>query len=336
MLTYMQQRSLQQASNAANKLHQRNSDSNPSCELNSNSQVLSDLDMPIALRKAILEEMNALEKNQTWKVVNLPKGKSTVGCKDLKEEVYMDPPLGFFEKVGSNACKLQKSLHGLKQLPRAWFEKFTMAVNRQGYRQSQADHTMFTRVSVKGKIIVLIVYVDDIILTGDDLVEMDRLKQSLATDFEIKDLGALKYFLRMEVVHSKKGIVVSQRKYILDLLKETRMSGCKPVDTHVEYNLKLGEGEKALVDPRRYQNLVGKLIYLSHTRPDIAFAVSIISRFMYHPREEYLEAVYIILRYLKSTLGKGLLFRKTKNRCIEVYTDANWASLVTDRKSTTG
>ncbi|KAH9679732.1 hypothetical protein KPL71_026249 [Citrus sinensis] len=185
---------------------------------------------------------------------------------------------------------------------------------------------MFTRVSSKGKIIVLIVYVDDIILTGDDLVEMDRLKQSLATDFEINDLGALKYFLRMEVAHSKKGIVVSQRKYILDLLKETGMSGCKPIDTHVEYNLKLGEGEKALVDAQRYQNLVGKLIYLSHTRPDIAFAVSIVSRFMHNPREEHLEAVYKILRYLKSTPGKGTF----------VYTDADWAGSVTDRKSTTG
>ena len=128
-------------------------------------------------------------------------------------------------------------------------------MNRQGYRQSQADHTMFTRVLAKGKITVLIMYVDDIILTGDDLVERDRLKKSPATDFEIKDLGALKYFLGMEVARSKKGIVVSQRKYILDLLKETGMSGCKPIDTPVEYNLKLCEGEKALVDARRYLKL---------------------------------------------------------------------------------
>ncbi|KAH9763108.1 protein kinase domain-containing protein [Citrus sinensis] len=358
-------------------------------------------------KAAVLEEMNALEKNQTWKVVNLPKGKSTVGCKwvftvkynsdgslerykarlvakgftqtygidysetfapvaklnivrvllsiatnlnwplqqldvknaflngDLKEEVYMDPPPGFSEKLRLNVCKLQKSFYGLKQSPRAWFEKFTTVVNRQGYRQSQADHTIFTRVSAKGKITVLIVYVDDIILTRDDLVEMDRLKQSLATDFEINDLGALKYFLGMEVARSKKGIVVSQRKYILDLLKETRISGCKPIDTPVEYNLKLGEGEKALVDARRYQNLVGKLIYLSHTRPDITFAISIVSRFMHHPREEHLKDVYRILRYLKSTPGKGLLFRKTENRGIEVYTNADWAGSVIDRKSTT-
>ena len=328
--------------------------------------------------------MNALEKNQTWKVVNLPRGKSIVGCKrvftikynsevhlrdtrlaidysktfapvaklntvrvllsiatnlnwplqqldvknaflngDLKEEVYMDPPPGFSKKFWLNVCKLQKSLYGLKQSPRAWFEKFTIVVKRQSYKQSQADHTMFTRVSAKGKITMLIMYVDDIILTGDDLVEMDRLKQSLATDFEINDLGALKYFLGMEVARSKKGIVVSQRKYILDLLKETRISGCKPIDTPVEYNLKLGEGEKALVDARRYQNLVGKLIYLSHTRPDIAFAVSIVRRFMHHPREEHLEVVYRILRYLKSTPGKRLLFRKTENKGIEVYTDAD-------------
>ena len=130
----------------------------------------------------------------------------------------------------------------------------------------------------------------------------------------------MKYFLGMKVAHSKKGIVVSQRKYILNLLKETEMSGCKPIDTHVEYNLKLGEGEKALVDAQRYQNLVGKLIYLSHTRPDIAFAVSIVSRFMHNPREEHLEAVYKILRYLKSTPGKGTFVLKKQRIEVLRYT----------------
>ncbi|KAK3037893.1 hypothetical protein RJ639_032123 [Escallonia herrerae] len=119
------------------------------------------------------------------------------------------------------------------------------------------------------------VYVDDIILTGDDIAEMERLKQCLASEFEIKDLGSLKFFLGMEIARSRKGIAVSPRTYVLDLLKETDMSGCHPVETPIDPNQKLGDKGDP-VNTSRYQKLVGKLIYLSHTRPDIAFAVSLV------------------------------------------------------------
>lgn len=199
------------------------------------------------------------------------------------------------------------------------------------------DHTMFIKHSECGKVSILIVYVDDIILTGDDLSEMNRLKASLASEFEIKNLGSLKYFLGMEVARSKEGIVISQRKYVLDLLKETGMSGCKPVDTPIDPNKKLGDGEQGeSVDIGQYQRLVGKLIFLSHTRPDIAFAVSLVSQFMHAPHKEHLEAAYQILRYLKNSPGKGLLFKRSRQRIVEAYTDADWAGSVTDRKSTTG
>lgn len=196
---------------------------------------------------------------------------------------------------------------------------------------------MFTKSSTEGKISILIVYVDDIILTGNDVMEMSKLKESLASAFEIKDLGPLRYFLGMEVARSRKGIVVSQRKYILDLLKETGMSGCRPVDTPMDPNVKLGEKEKGIpVETGRYQRLVGKLIYLSHARPDIAFSVSLVSQFMHTLYEEHLEAVYRILRYLKGTPGKGLFFKKNEQRSIETYTDVDWAGSITDRRSISG
>ncbi|RVW83047.1 Retrovirus-related Pol polyprotein from transposon RE1 [Vitis vinifera] len=165
---------------------------------------------------------------------------------------------------------------------------------------------------------ILIVYVDDIILSGNDMEELRKLKKYLSEEFEVKDLGNLKYFLGMEVARSRKGIVVSQRKYILDLLKETGMLGCKPIDTPMDSQKKLGiEKESTPVDRGRYQRLVGRLIYLSHTRPDIGFAVSVVSQFMHSPTEKHMEVVYRILRYLKMTPGKGLFFRKTENRDIE-------------------
>ncbi|KAK5837815.1 hypothetical protein PVK06_006542 [Gossypium arboreum] len=254
----------------------------------------------------------------------------------LEEEVYIDPPPGFEENFGTRVCKLKKSLYGLKQSLRAWFELFTQVVKKQGYSQGQADHTMFYRHSQKGRIAVIIVYVDDIIFTGDDVDEIRRLKEHLALQFEIKDLGPLKYFLGMEVARSKKGLVVSQKKYVIDLLKEAGMSGCRPADTPINPNVKFENKEGRLVDKGQYQRLVGKLIYLSHTRPDIAFAVSLVSQFMHSPMEEHEEAVFRILRYLKSSPGKGLFFKKSEQRRIEAYTDADWAGSIKDRRSTSG
>ncbi|XP_038879628.1 uncharacterized mitochondrial protein AtMg00810-like [Benincasa hispida] len=172
---------------------------------------------------------------------------------------------------------------------------------------------------------------------GDDTAEIAKLKQRMTSEFEIKDLGSFRYFLGMEMARSKAGISVSQRKYTLDLLKEIGMTGCKPIDTPIEVNSKLKSIlEGVPVNKERYQRLVGKLIYLSHTRPDISYAVSVVSQFMQSPYEEHVEVVTRILRYLKSTPGKGLVFRKHDTRSIEAYTDSDWAASVIDRRSTSG
>uniref|UniRef100_A0A2N9G528 F-box domain-containing protein n=1 Tax=Fagus sylvatica TaxID=28930 RepID=A0A2N9G528_FAGSY len=389
----------------------------PSCKAFANQ--LSSVSIPKNLQEALnnprwkaamVEEMEALQKNSTWKLVELPKDKKTVGCKwvftvkhkadgsierfkarlvakgytqtygidyqetfapvakintirvllslaanlewplqqfdvknaflhgDLEEEVYMDFPPGFSTSSESGkVCRLRKSLYGLKQSPRAWFGRFTHSMRKYGYHQSQSDHTLFLKHSNEGKVTALIVYVDDIVVTGNDIMEMGKLKTYLAKEFEIKDLGTLRYFLGIEVARSKEGIFVSQRKYVLDLLVETGMLACKPIDTPIEQNHRLGEDvDDTPVDRERYQKLVGKLIYLSHTRPDIAFAVSVVSQFMHAPCEKHMEAVYRILRYLKSAPGKGLMLYKNGHLEVEGYTDADWAGSITDRRSTSG
>lgn len=137
---------------------------------------------------------------------------------------------------------------------------------------------MFYKSTDQGKITVLIIYVDDMILTGNDHVEIEALRKILAKEFEVKDLGVLRYFLGMEIARNKNGTSISQRKYTLDLLKETWMLGCKLSDIPIGVRHKIDPAKKGdLVDKGRYQWLVGKLIYLSHTRPDIAFAVSTVS-----------------------------------------------------------
>jgi hypothetical protein len=183
---------------------------------------------------------------------------------------------------------------------------------------------------------ILAVYVDDIVITGDDAIEIRHLKDNLSEQFEVKDLGQLKYFLGIEIARSPKGIFLSQRKYVLDLLSETHMLGCRSASTPIDQNHKLSTESGDPVNKERYQRLVGRLIYLCHTRPDISYVVSVVSRYMHDPRSGHLEVVYQILRYLKSSPGKGLMFKSHGHLNVEGYCDADWASCVDDRRSTSG
>ncbi|XP_058198360.1 secreted RxLR effector protein 161-like [Rhododendron vialii] len=176
------------------------------------------------------------------------------------------------------------------------------------------------------------------VVTGNDHEEGEALQNYLSKEFEMKDLGPLKYFLGAEVSRSDKGIFLSQRKYVLDLLQETGMLACQPANILVEDGLKLYiDSNQVPADKGRYQRLVGKLMYLAHTRPDLTYALSIVSQFMHNPGEQHMGAVMRILKYLKSTPGKGILFSKsTDHHKVEGYTDADWAGAIDNRRSTSG
>lgn len=251
--------------------------------------------------------------------------------------MYMRASLGFEAEGGSNkACKLKKSLYGLKQSPRAWFTRFSTVMKDLGYNQGQANHTLFVKKNKSGKQAILIVYVDDMVISGDDEVEIGNLKKKLQAEFMVKDLGELKYFLGMEVARSHKGIFISQRKYMLDLLKKTRKLGCKLSSTSLErhWKHKVSESDPP-VNKESYQHLVGKLIHLSHMRPDIAFSGSIVSQFMHASTKRHMEAANQILKYLKGSPGKCLLLKKTGVRDVVDFSNADWAGVADDSKSTT-
>jgi hypothetical protein len=179
---------------------------------------------------------------------------------DLQEEVYMEIPHGLSKPdIVGKVCRLKKSLYGLKQSPRAWFDRFRRALCSMGYKQCNGDHTVFYKHSGHC-ITVLSVYVDDIIITGDDEQGIKYLKENLSKEFEVKDLGGLKYFIGIEVARSPQGIVLSQRKYALDLLNETGMLGCRPASTPIDSNKKLCAGSGDHVNKESYQRLVGRLI----------------------------------------------------------------------------
>ncbi|KAM2621688.1 hypothetical protein TB2_026408 [Malus domestica] len=255
---------------------------------------------------------------------------------ELEEEVYMRLPPGHErEKEQGVVCKLHKAIYGLKQSPRAWYSKLSSVFMSSGFKRSNADSSMFTRLGTHGRLVVL-VYVDDLIVTGDNPEEINALKATLHSTFSIKDLGRLRYFLGIEMDQSPTGLFLNQQKYVLDLLEEANMMHCKPAKTPLPTNFKHETSGIQLENVSEYQRLVGKLIYLTITRPDIAYAVSFVSQFMHSPTSHHLQLVKRILRYLKSSMSTGIFMQKNGHFTIEGYTDSDWAGNVLDRKSTTG
>jgi Reverse transcriptase (RNA-dependent DNA polymerase) len=245
------------------------------------------------------------------------------------------PPGHRKENISNLACRLKKSIYGLKQSPRAWYGKLSHFLISYNFKISGADSSLFIKYNFNS-ITVVLVYVDDLIITGDNQEEIDGVKRDLKEKINIKDLGKLKYFIGIEIAHSLKGLFISQRKYTLDLLKEIRKLGCKPVSTPIDSNMKLNtEDGETLEDINHFQRLVGNLIYLTVIRPDMSFVVSQISKFMHSPRTPHLDVVNMILRYLKGTPRKGIWMRKNNTNVICGYSDADWVGSF-DRKSTIG
>ena len=180
------------------------------------------------------------------------------------------------------------------------------------------------------------IYVDDLIVCGNNGEAIQRFKKYLGDRFRMKDLGKLKYFLGIEIARSKEGFVLTQRKYALDIVKETGLLGSKPADTPMEQNHQLASDKSPFVsDPARYRRLVGRLIYLSNTRPDISYSVHILSQFMKKPRERQFEAALRVVRFLKGSAGQGILLKSDSDLQLSIYCDADWAACPLTRRSLT-
>ncbi|KAD5317239.1 hypothetical protein E3N88_17185 [Mikania micrantha] len=255
---------------------------------------------------------------------------------DLEEEVYMKVPQGFSNKEETRVCRLQKSIYGLKQASRNWYYKFTSVLIELGYKQSVADSSLFTYKINKIHVAALI-YVDDVIIVGNDIKKIEETKGELDKRFTIKDLGTLKYFLGIEVARTKDGIVLSQRKYTLDILRDMGLEGCRPSAFPMEQGLKLNKGEdEHRVDAEQYRRLVGRLLYLQATRPDITYSVNVLSQFVADPRQSHFDAAIRVVRYLKTTLGQGILLPREGGTTLVSYCDLDWMGCPFTRRSRTG
>ncbi|CAM8887546.1 unnamed protein product [Rhodiola kirilowii] len=234
----------------------------------------------------------------------------------------MTLPPGFYksDKAKGKVCRLNKSLYGLKQASRQWFSKFSEALISYGFVPSLNDYSLFTLL--KGHdYIALVVYVDDIILTVTSQILIDQVKHFIDFKFKIKDLGTLRLFLGIEVARSSSGLFLNQRKYALELIQGAGLLGwCKPSSLPMDTKHKLAlSTSHVLDDPTKYRRLVGQLIYLTVTRPDLAFSVHVLSQFMHQPKEDHMKAEHKVLKYLKLAPAQGLFYPASQRLLLKAY-----------------
>ena len=255
---------------------------------------------------------------------------------DLHEEVCIKLPPGFQSSYPNMVCRLRKSLYGLRQAPRCWFSKLATALKAYGFLQSYADYSLFT-LTRGGVHINVLVYVDDLIISGNDSAALKAFKSYLSTCFHMKDLGVLKYFLGIEVARSPVGIFLSQRKYSLDIISEVGLLGAKPSCFSMEQYHRLAHSNSPLlVDPEPYRQLVGRLIYLSVTRPDLTYSVHVLSQFMREPRDDHWEAALRVVCYSKGSPGQGILLPANSTLELTGWCDLDWSACPLTRRSLTG
>ena len=278
----------------------------------------------------------SLAVNQDWSLHQLDVSNAFL-YGDLDEQVFMEQPPGYVAQgESSKVCRLRKAIYGLKQSPRAWFVKFVaFSLPLASLRVLLIPLSSSNR-RPQG-MVVLAVYVDDILLTGSDEAGINATKDYLQSHLDTRDMGTPRYFLGIEFAYQSGKLALSQRKYALDLLQETGLLGCKPATSPMEARSQFWDDTSPLLeDANRYRRLLGKLIYLTVTRPDIVYTVSLLSQFMQEPRQVHWEGALRVLAYIKNAPGRGLIYRRHGHTRVEAYSDAGYAGDKGDRKSTTG
>ena len=255
----------------------------------------------------------------------------------IDQEVYVDQPPGFEnESYPDHVFKLSKALYGLKQAPRAWYERLSGFLIENGFKRGIVDTTLFTKQSSQDLLIVQI-YVDDIIFGATNENLCKDFSIIMQKEFEMSMMGELNFFLGLQVIQTHDGTFINQTKYTMELLKRFRMEDSKPVGTPMCTSTKLDKDEEGIkVEEKKYRGMIGSLLYLTASRPDIMFAVCLCARFQSCPKESHLNAVKRILRYLKGTLNFGLWYPKCHELPLCGFSDADFGGCKIDRKSTTG
>ncbi|XP_057828666.2 uncharacterized mitochondrial protein AtMg00810-like [Cryptomeria japonica] len=249
----------------------------------------------------------------------------------------MEQPEGFESSdYTDHVYRLKKALYGLKQAPRAWYSRLNSHLISKGFTKGNVDSTLYTKV-VSNDLLAIEIYVDDIIFGSTN----DELSQSFSTimesEFEMSMLGPLSFFLGIQVSQLEHGLFISQTKYAKEMLKRFQMDHCTHVGTPMETGCKLVKvDDSPLVDQSKYRSMVGSLLYLTASRPDLMQAVCLVSCYQSTPRQSHLNAVTRIFKYIQGTLDFGLWYPKHGDFTLIGYTDADWGGCIDDKRSTSG
>ena len=278
----------------------------------------------------------AFASGMGWKLFQLDV-KSAFLNGEIKEEVYVDQPQGFVIKGKEHMVyKLKKALYGLKQAPRAWYSEINSFLIKSGFKRSMNEPTLFVKHQGTDILIVML-YVDDIIFAGSCENMVEAFKNDMTKKYEMSDMGLLRHFLGMEIYQDKENIFICQRNYAEKILRTFGMFECNPAPTPLVMGEKLYKKDGGnFMDSTYYRSLIGKLLYLCTTRPDLMFAASLLSRFMQNPSHIHLGAAKHVLRYIQGTLDYGLCYEKNKEVKLIGYSDSDLGGCGNDLKSTSG
>ncbi|CAM8916160.1 unnamed protein product [Rhodiola kirilowii] len=255
----------------------------------------------------------------------------------LHEEVYVAQPKGFEDPHHPDfVFRLKKALYGLKQAPRAWYERLTEFLINHSYVRGGVDKTLFVK-HTGSDFIIAHIYVDDIVFESSNQKLVDTFVKQMQNKFKMSMVGEMCYFLGLQVKQRMDGIFICQSKYARNLIKKFDLEKVihkrTPAATHVKVT-KDDAGTK--VDQTLYRSMIGSLLYLTASRPDIAHAVGVCARYQANPKESHLMNKKRIIRYVCGTADYGLWYTKDTNSCLVWYCDADWAGNAEDRKSTSG
>ncbi|GJR85582.1 retrovirus-related pol polyprotein from transposon TNT 1-94 [Tanacetum coccineum] len=245
---------------------------------------------------------------------------------NLREEVYVSQPDGFVDKDNPNhVYKLKKALYGLKQAPRAWYDMLSSFLISQDFSKGSVDPTLFIRRDGKELLLVQI-YVDDIIFAASTPELCDLFSKIMCSKFKMLMMGKISFFLGLQISQSTRGIFINQSKYSLESLKKYSFDSCDLVDTLMVEKSKLDEDkERKSVDPSHYRGMIGTILYLTASRPDLQFAICMCARYQARPTEKHLNAVKMIFQYLKGTVHQGLCYPKDSSFALTAFADADHA-----------
>ncbi|KAK2380916.1 putative mitochondrial protein [Trifolium repens] len=255
----------------------------------------------------------------------------------LNEEVYVAQPKGFVDpNLPDHVYRLKKALYGLKQAPRAWYERLTKFFLQQGYRKGETDKTLFVRQE-EGKLMIAQIYVDDIVFGGMTDALVKQFVHQMQSEFEMSLVGELTYFIGLQVKQMEDTIFISQSKYAKNIVKKFGMESATHKRTPAATHIKLTKHEKGVsVDQSLYRSIIGSLLYLTSSRPDISFAVGVCARYQAEPKMSHLTQVKRILKYVNGTSDYGIMYSHGEDSRLTGYCDADWAGSADDRKSTSG